>query len=106
MNAWAFHKRSNPFGAQLGALFGSDIGHFDVVDMTHVLPAAYELVEDELITTDDFRDFVCDNPIRFWGEANPDFFKGTAVEATAAAVLSEPAVTVGQNGQAAQPLSK
>jgi hypothetical protein len=74
--------------------------------MTHVLPEAYELVEDELMTTDDFRDFVCDNPIRFWGEANPDFFKGTAVEATAAAVLSDAAVTVGQNGQAVQQLSK
>lgn len=106
MNAWAFNTRSNPFGAQLGAMFGSDIGHFDVADMTHVLPEAYELVEGELITKDDFRNFVCDNPIRFWGEANPDFFKGTAVEATAAAVLSDTAVRVSKNGQGAQQLSK
>ena len=40
MNAWAFNKKCNPFGAQLNAIFGSDIGHFDVRDMTRVLPAA------------------------------------------------------------------
>ena len=56
--------------------------------MADVLPEAYELVEDELISQDDFRDFVSTNPIRFWGEANPDFFKGTAVEKDAAAVLA------------------
>jgi hypothetical protein len=26
----AFDRRVNPFGARLNALFGSDIGHFDV----------------------------------------------------------------------------
>ena len=106
MNAWAFNPRSNAFGARLGALFGSDIGHFDVLDMSRVLPEAYELVEDELMTPDDFRDFVCDNPIHFWGQANPDFFKGTAVEATAASVLADTPVSLGHTGQAAQPLSK
>ncbi|MCL6508932.1 MAG: amidohydrolase family protein [Bryobacteraceae bacterium] len=89
MNAWAFHRRSNPFGARLNALFGSDIGHFDVPDMAHVVPEAYELVEDGLISEEDFRDFVFTNPMRFWGEANPRFFEGTAVEAAAAAVLAK-----------------
>jgi hypothetical protein len=88
MNAWAFNRRCNPFRAQLNALFGSDIGHFDVPDMTHVVPEAHELVDDGLISEADFRDFVFANPVRFWGEANPNFFKGTAVEAEAAALLA------------------
>ena len=49
---------------------------------------AYELVEDELITADDFRDFMFVNPVRFWGEANPNFFKDTRVEKEAAALLA------------------
>ena len=106
MNAWAFNTRSNAFGARLGALFGSDIGHFDVSDMSRVLPEAYELVEEELMTPDDFRDFVCDNPIHFWGQANPDFFQGTAVEATAASVLADTEVGPSHNGQVAHLLSK
>jgi len=88
MNAWAFNRRCNPFRAQLNALFGSDIGHFDVPDMTHVVPEAHELVDDGLISEADFRDFVFANPVRFWAEANPNFFKGTAVEAEAAALLA------------------
>jgi predicted TIM-barrel fold metal-dependent hydrolase len=91
MNAWAFNRQCNPFAARLNTLFGSDIGHFDVVNMADVLPEAYELVEDELISQEDFRAFVSTNPIRFWGEANPDFFKGTAVEKDAAAVLASAA---------------
>jgi hypothetical protein len=49
MNAAAFGK-NNPFGSGLKAIFSSDIGHFDVIDMRHPLPEAYELVEDEHIT--------------------------------------------------------
>lgn len=89
MNAWGFNRRNNPFKARINALFGSDIGHFDVPNMEDVVPEAYELVEDELITEADFRDFTCANAVRFWGEANPDFFKGTVVEKAAAAVLAE-----------------
>jgi len=88
LNAWAFNRQGNPFRARIHALFGSDIGHFDVPNMTHVVPEAYELVEDELISEDDFRDFVFANAVRFWGEANPNFFKGTVVEAEATALLA------------------
>ena len=87
-NAWAFNTKANPFGARLNAIFGSDIGHFDVPDMMDVLPEAYELVEDELITADDFRDFTFANAVRLWGRQNPDFFKGTAIEKSAAEVLA------------------
>ena len=87
MNAWAFQQNHNPFGVKIPALFGSDIGHFDVPNMEHVLPEAYELVENSLISEEDFRDFLFANPVRFWGEANPNFFAGTVVEKDAAALL-------------------
>jgi len=88
INAWAFNSRANPFGARLGAVFGSDIGHFDVPDMTEVLTEAYELVDDGLITETDFRDFVFTNPVRLWAGNNPDFFRGTVVQDQAKAVIS------------------
>ena len=87
-NAWAFNRKMSPMGARLNTLFSSDIGHFDVPDMTEVVPEAYELVEHGLLTDDDFRDFMFTNAVRFWGEVNPDFFKGTVVEKAAAEVLT------------------
>ena len=88
INAWAFNRAANPLGARLNALFSSDIGHFDVPDMADVVPEAYELVEHGLLDDSDFRDFMFANAVRFWGEVNPDFFRGTAVEKAAAAVLA------------------
>jgi predicted TIM-barrel fold metal-dependent hydrolase len=88
-NAWAFNRKANPMDARLNALFSSDIGHFDVPDMAEVVPEAYELVEHGLIDDDDFRDFMFANAVRFWGEVNPDFFKGTVVEKAAASVLAQ-----------------
>jgi hypothetical protein len=86
MNAVAFGK-VNPFGARINAIFSSDVGHFDVPDMRMVLPEAWELVEDGLITKDDFRDFTFANAVRLWGTQNPRFFEGTKVAGEAAAVL-------------------
>jgi hypothetical protein len=48
--------------------------------MTEVLEEAYELVEHEVITETDFRDFVFVNPVKMWAGMNPDFFQGTVVE--------------------------
>ncbi len=80
MNAWAFNRKVNPFGVQLKAIFSSDIGHWDVPDMTEVVEEAHELVEERVITEEDFRDFVFTNPATLWTDMNPDFFKGTVVE--------------------------
>ena len=80
-------RKGNPFSARLGAVFGSDIGHFDVQDMTEVLHEAYELVEHGLIDETDFRDFVFTNPVKLWAANNPNFFKGTAVEKPASTIL-------------------
>ncbi|MBV8193703.1 MAG: amidohydrolase family protein, partial [Alphaproteobacteria bacterium] len=63
MNVTAFGK-ANPFGARINAIFSSDIGHFDVPNMLSPVPEAYELVEDELITPADFRDFTFANAVR------------------------------------------
>lgn len=87
-NSWAFNSDNNPLNANLKALFGSDIGHFDVADMTQVLPEAHELVDEDKITADDFRDFVFSNPVHFWGETNPDFFAGTRIAAAAKSELT------------------
>ncbi len=96
INAWAFDRRVNPFGARLNAIFGSDISHFDVPDMRDVLPEAFELVEDGLMTAEDFRDFTFANAVRLWGDVNPRFFEGTAVEREAAAVLAASAPGAGE----------
>ena len=80
LNTLAFDTRLNHLGARLNAIFGSDIGHWDVPDMTKVLGEAYEMVEDGFITEDDFRDFTCGNVVRMQTGMNPDFYKGTAVE--------------------------
>jgi hypothetical protein len=89
LNAWAFNSRVNPYGARIRTLLGSDIGHFDVVNMNEVLAEAYELVEDGLIIDQDFREFVFDNPVRFWAEGNPEFFKGTVIESEVARALGD-----------------
>ncbi|MDX1485592.1 MAG: amidohydrolase family protein [Alphaproteobacteria bacterium] len=80
LNAVAFDARLNHLGARLNAIFGSDIGHWDVPDMTRVLVEAHEMVEDGFITEDDFRDFTCANVVKMHTGMNPDFFRGTAVE--------------------------
>jgi len=87
VNAWAFRPKANPFNVKLRALMGSDIGHFDCMDMADVLPEAHELVDEGLMAEDDFRDFVFGNPVRLWGETNPDFFTGTVIEKQAAEYL-------------------
>ncbi len=92
MNSVAFGK-ANPFGAKLNAIYSSDIGHFDVIDMRDPLPEAYELVEDGFITDDDFHDFVFGNSVRLWGTQNPNFFDGTRVAHEARALLAKQAPT-------------
>lgn len=84
MSAVAFNTKLNPLGARLGAMLSSDIGHWDVTDMREVVEEAYEMVEKELMTDEDFRDFTFTNPVRFFAGTNPDFFKGTAVESAVA----------------------
>jgi predicted TIM-barrel fold metal-dependent hydrolase len=85
----AFDSRRNPFKVRLNAVFGSDIGHFDVPDMLEVLEEAHEMVDEEMITPDDFREFVFGNPVKLWTAVNPGFFRGTVVESAAQRYLSQ-----------------
>jgi predicted TIM-barrel fold metal-dependent hydrolase len=90
MNAWAFNTRVNPYGARFRVIFGSDVSHWDVPDISKVLEEAYELVEHELITDDDFREFTFTNPVRLYAGTNPDFFRGTDVESAVAELMARP----------------
>jgi len=87
ITAWAFDTKKNPYGAKLNAIFSSDIGHWDVVDMRDVTAEAYELVEHGLLNEDEFRDFAFANAARMWCSMNPNFFKGTIVEDEVAKLL-------------------
>ncbi|MDH4148201.1 MAG: amidohydrolase family protein [Acidimicrobiia bacterium] len=88
MNSMAFNTAANPFGARVKTLYGSDIGHFDVIDMNDVVPEAYELVDEGLMSDGDFQDFVFGYPVSFFGGTNPAFFAGTRVEAAVSAELT------------------
>jgi predicted TIM-barrel fold metal-dependent hydrolase len=80
MNAVVFQQNLWPFGARLRACYGSDISHFDVPVMAEVLSEAYETVERGVMTEENFEELVFTNPVRFYTDTNPDFFKGTIVE--------------------------
>ena len=80
MTAVAFDTKLNHFGAKMNAVLGSDIGHWDVPDMTKVMVEAYELVDDGFMDEEAFRDFTFGNVTRMHAGMNPNFFKGTVVE--------------------------
>ncbi len=80
LNAVAFDPKLNHFGTKLNAILGSDVGHWDVPDMTKVMVEAYEMVDDGFIGDADFRDFSFGNVVEMHTGMNPDFFKGTVVE--------------------------
>ncbi len=83
------YSDANAFGAHLKPMFSSDISHFDVPDMSTVLPSAYRLLADGLLTEAQFRDFMFANAVRLHGGANPAFFRGTAIQSEAERVLRQ-----------------
>jgi hypothetical protein len=76
--ASAFAK-SNPFGAELKVMIGSDISHFDVPDFTKVLPETYEMLEHGLLTAEQFKKFTFSNAAEMFQRANSSFFEGTEI---------------------------
>ena len=76
-NAFAFDTRVNPHGTRLRAMFASDIGHWDVPDFRGVLGEAWELVEDDLLDLEQFKDFTFSNVVSLFGATNPNVFDGT-----------------------------
>jgi predicted TIM-barrel fold metal-dependent hydrolase len=77
--AFAFSP-ANEFGATLRPVLSSDISHWDVRNMNRVLPHAHRLVEDGLLTDEQFADFTFRNPLRLHTAVNPRFFDGTVIE--------------------------
>jgi hypothetical protein len=75
------YSPANAGGAPLHALLSSDIGHWDVSDMGTVVAESHELVEDGLLTPEQWREIVFENPVAMYTKANPAFFDGTAVAA-------------------------
>ena len=68
-------------GSQLGAMFSSDIGHWDVHDPAEVVPECYELLTDGVLTPEQFRAFTFTNAVSLYTRADPGFFEGTAIAA-------------------------
>ncbi|MGE0679353.1 MAG: amidohydrolase family protein [Candidatus Binatia bacterium] len=93
LNALAFETRGSPFDTKLYALYGSDLGHWDVPDMIEAAHEAYELVEQGLLNDADFRDLVFTNAVKFWTSTNPHFFKDTIVEGAVNQMLAHSFVT-------------
>ena len=81
---WAFAEHVNAGGSRLRPIFGSDISHWDVPDMTEPVAEAYELVENGLIGDTEFRELMFLNPVRLHAGMNPEFFSGTVCEKAAA----------------------
>jgi predicted TIM-barrel fold metal-dependent hydrolase len=77
--AWAFAEHVNPLGARFRPIFGSDISHWDVPDMTKPVEEAFELVEAGVIGEREFEELTFVNPVRLHAEMNPQFFDGTRV---------------------------
>ena len=84
MNAAAFNTKMLPFGAKIGAMLSSDIGHWDVIDMRDGRrgglrsgrgrpygPPATSATSPS------------PTPLRFFTDLNPAFFDGTAIEEAA-----------------------
>ena len=92
MNALATRCKTMLDGAEMNAMFASDIGHWDVTDMNSVLPEAWELVEDGHLDLDEFSAFVFGNVVEFYGRVNPTVFEGTTIECQASAHLSNSGV--------------
>ena len=87
MVAWAFNAKTNPMGVKLKAMMSSDIGHWDVTDMSEVVEEAHELVDDGLITDDDFRAYTFDHAATLYAGMNPNFFTGTVCESAVTKLL-------------------
>jgi predicted TIM-barrel fold metal-dependent hydrolase len=85
----AFDGKLNPLGVPLKAVFGSDIGHWDVHDARTVLSEAWGLVEAGMLDRDGFKRFTFDNPAMLHLDMNPDYFAGTVLADEARKLLAQ-----------------
>jgi hypothetical protein len=84
----AFNRNLNPLGEPLKAVFGSDIGHWDVHDARTILSEAWGLVDAGMLDRAAFRDFTFTNPALLHLSMNPDYFEGTVLAGEAKQLLA------------------
>ncbi len=82
--AFAFSP-ANPGGVHTRPVFSSDIAHWDVTDMSTVVAESWGLVEKSLITEENYRSLVFDNPVALFGS---EFFAGSVVERAVSGAVS------------------
>ncbi|MBL8381052.1 MAG: amidohydrolase family protein [Burkholderiales bacterium] len=104
MMSVAFNRRLSPVGAKLKAMFGSDIGHWDVMEAKTVLSEAWSLVEGRLLTPADFRELMFVNPASLHLGMNPKYFAGTVLEDAARSLPTKGAA--GRNAATAKPATE
>ncbi|MGA6974337.1 MAG: amidohydrolase family protein [Candidatus Binatus sp.] len=75
----ALDARANPMRTRLQPIFSSDIGHWDVPDISTVLLESHRLVDKGILSDADYRDFVFTYPAQLHLKANSQFFTGTAI---------------------------
>jgi len=68
---------ANPGGTEMRPVFSSDISHWDVPDMAGVVVESWGLVTKGVITEEQYRRFVYENPVSLFGKS---FFEGTKIE--------------------------
>jgi predicted TIM-barrel fold metal-dependent hydrolase len=85
----ALDGRGNAFDLRLQAFFSSDIGHWDVPNISEVLLESRHFVDEGLLKESDYRDFVFTNPVMLHAGMDPHFFDGTPVESAAKELLSK-----------------
>ncbi|MDR2613804.1 MAG: amidohydrolase family protein [Candidatus Accumulibacter sp.] len=76
----AFNAKAAPLNTQVNMFWSSDLGHWDVPEINTILADTFQLVEEGIITAENFKQLVFKGPYEFYTANNPDFFKGTAVE--------------------------
>lgn len=89
LTAMAFDTRLLPDRRPLNAIFSSDAGHWDLLDMRSVLADAHRLVARRCLDREDFRAFMFGNAVRLFAESNPAFFAGTDIETDVARELAD-----------------
>ena len=76
-------------GARFDPEFRDAIAAERLKELTAAIKVAQELVDDDLITSQDFKEFMFWNPVELHARVNPDFFKGTRVEAAVDTFMRE-----------------
>ncbi|MDR2689343.1 MAG: hypothetical protein LBB76_06250, partial [Azoarcus sp.] len=76
----AFNAKAAPLNTQVNLFYASDSGHWDVPEINATLADSWQLVEEGVISAENFKQLVFKAPYDFYTANNPGFFQGTAVD--------------------------